>query len=360
MGRKSAVMMAIICSVLLVSCGTESDDNSNGDGSGPTMKGDRILGMAITEAESTDYDIAVDIARGAGIEMIPLSVQWDMIETAPEVYDPLLLTVANMYYPARDLKVALSINPLDSNNKRIPADLTGLPFNDSLVIARYCAMLDYAFSQIPDVELVSLAIGNEVDIYLGLEPSRWAEYEEFFIATKAHAESLRENLDIGVKATFYGLTDYSRSNLENLNAAADVVLVTYYPLNGDFTVKDPDVVHDDFEEIVAIYPAKPIFFLEAGYPTSDSCNSSEAKQAEFVREVFDAWDTFYDEVEVVSFSGLTDISQVQVDEFALYFGITDERFKEFLRTLGLRTYEGAGTDKQGFTAFVEEAEARGW
>ncbi len=53
---------------------------------------------------------------------------------------------------------------------------------------------------------------------------------------------------------------------QDMYRKSDEVMTTYYPLNGDFTVKDPDVILDDFQTLVDLFPGKEILMTEIGYP----------------------------------------------------------------------------------------------
>jgi len=328
----------------------------------PAPRGERLLGIDVTQAEDGDYDAAMDIVQSVGAEVVSLSLFWDDIETQPGEYAPTpnWLEIANAYYPARDVKLSLVISVIDTNNKRLPADLADAPFDDPAVIGRFKGLLDYVFSQIPDLEITSLAIGNEIDGYLGADPSLWRQYQTFYEAASAHARAMRPDLPVGTKATFAGLTGYARERLQELNRSSDVIMVTYYPLNDDFTVKDPSVVAADFEALIAVYPDRPIYVLEAGYPSSADCGSSEPKQAAFVRQLFRAWDAHASQIQLLFFTWLTDLPHSSVGDLTDYYAVSDNRFAEFLRTLGLRTYSGSGSDKQALRALEAEAKARGW
>jgi len=363
------IITVIITIVLIGGCssggGTTSPNKSTSPNNGEDVvpKGGRMLGVAITVAEDNDYDSAFNTAEtAANLEIDSLAIAWDDVETSPTVYnpDPNFLAIANAFYPTKNIKVALEINPIDTSIKRVPSDLIGTAFNDPVMIQRFKDLIDYVFTQIPDLELVSLTIGNEIDVYLGTDSALWAEYQEFFNAIKAYVKTGHPALNVGVKGTFDGLTDTAKSYLETLNQNADVVMVTYYPLNNDFTVQDPDVVESDFQELLSIYSGKPIYFLEAGYPSSSLCNSSEEKQAEFIKEVFESWDNHSSEIPFIIFIWLTDISQTTLDYYESYYGVSDQKFLGFLGTLGLRTYAGSGTDKKAFTTLQTEAKARGW
>ena len=109
-----------------------------------------------------------------------------------------------------------------------------------------------------------------------------------------------------------------------------------------------------------MFPGKEIMIAEIGYPTSEENNSSPEKQAAFIRYLFQAWDEHADQITVMSYSWLSDLSKASVSDLESYYGLKDRGFAEFLRTLGLRTYPGAGEDKPGFEVFIEETSQRGW
>jgi hypothetical protein len=188
----------------------------------------------------------------------------------------------------------------------------------------------------------------------------WNQYQAFFEATAPYVRDLRPGLLVGVKAMFEGLTGDASPYLLSLNESTDLVLVTYYPLMNNFKVRDPKIVHDDFRRLTQLYERRIIHFLEAGYPTSALLSSSEEKQAQFVREVFQAWDIYADQIQMISFVWLSDITVAEVEEWEHYYGFQDRHFAEFLGTLGLRTSSGSGEDKQAFKVIRAEAEARGW
>ena len=325
-------------------------------------KGNRRLEIDITDAENGDYDQSIALVKEVGAESVSLSVFWDEIETSPGVFapDPNWLEVANLYYPGKDFQVSLVISVLDTTEIRLPTDLVEKSFADPEVINRFRTLLDYIKSQIPDLKLVSLAIGNEIDGVLGNDSGAWEQYGAFFTPAAEYARSLWPEVPVGTKIMFEGLTGSTSKYAWDLNQNTDMVMVTYYPLQGDFTVKDPDVILEDFTRITEMYPDKEIHFAEIGYPTSEINNSSPEKQATFIHNMFLAWDEHASQITVLSYSWLTDLPQTSVKVYENYYGLTDPAFGEFLRTLGLRTYPGSGENKIGFQVFQAEAKARGW
>ncbi len=322
-------------------------------------KGERLLSIEATEAADKDYDRSFALAREAGMQVTSLSLAWDDLETSPGQYgmEPNFLEIANMFYPSQGVAISLTLAPIDTNNLRLPDDLKEKSVADPEVIERFKRLLDYVFSQIPDLELSSLAIGNEIDAYLSNDKKRWQEYQVFVTEVSEYAKLLHPDLSIGAKVTFFGF-ETTKELVKEFNAFADVMMLTYYPLNNDFTVRNPNEIMADFDTVVATFPDKPIYILEAGYPSSSLLNSSEEKQAEFIRAVFKAWDKYAEQIKLISFTWLHDISPEDIDSYGNYYGLHDETFLSYLATLGLRTFEGQ--DKEAFKVLKLEAKQRGW
>jgi len=322
-------------------------------------KGSRVLGIDITEGSNTDYGASFLIAKDLGAEVVQLSFGWDDIEASPEVYKNEFLSITNSFYPSYGSSVALVVSPIDTNVNRLPQDLKDKPLNDPEVIARFNKLLDYIFSEIPDLQISSLSIGNEIDVYLGTDSENWVEYQEFFKETSDHAKSLRPGLKVGSKATFEGYTTQPKKDyLLSLNKNTDLLMVTYYPINSDFTMKDPSVVSPDFDNLISIYPNKEIRFLEAGYSSGSVVDSSEQKQAEFIKQVMQSWDKHRGQITLINFVWLHDLPQSKVNDYSKYYGIGSNKFGEYLRTLGLRTYKGK--DKLAMEFLKQALENRGW
>ena len=321
-------------------------------------RGARELGIDITEGARGGFEAAFEMAQDAGMDQTSLSVAWDEIETAPGVYASELLPVADFFFSSHRLPIALTLSVIDTTNLRLPADLAGRQLDDPVVIARFRGLLDFVFAATPNLELSSLAIGNEVDIFLGTDAGAWARYEAFFRTTAGHARALAPGVPVGVTNTWVGATGPASAFVQSINQHADEVLLTYYPLDDSFRVRPPSSVAADFDAAVALFPGKRITFLEAGYPSGALNGSSEELQRQFVAAVFDAWDRHRDQIEKVSLTWLTDISQQAVDFFVDYYGVGDPRFAEYLKTLGL--VRENGEPKPAFLELKEQAAARGW
>lgn len=319
------------------------------------QKGNRLLGISVTEGK-IGFDKSFSVVQDAGIQFVELPLQWDEIETSTEKYENPYLKIANSYYSSRNIKVLLTINPIDTNTLHLPEDLKDKDFDDPMVIERYKKLIDYVFSQIPDPDLVAISIGNEVDIYLGSNQDKWNQYQEFFEGTSEYIRNKKPGIKVGCKLG--DAIGEQKEEIKVLNQNSDVILANYYPINEDFSVRDPLVVQTYFDELTSVYKGKTIYITETGYPSSTFLQSSEAKQMEFVGEIFKAWDKHSSQIQLIDFVWLHDLSKSELDSMKEYYSISNNAFIEFLETLGLRTY--GGRDKPAFVALKAEAKARGW
>lgn len=335
-------------------------------------KGDRILAWQVDMAENANYDSTFAYAQRGCMESIHLFYTWSAIEPNAGTFDASFISntldIANIYYPAFGIKVEMQLATMNTNVKETPADLQLTDFDAPIMISRFKTLLDTFFTHIPNVELAVLNIGNESDIYMGNDNSKYNAYKTFLDSVTPYAKQLYFNLhgaDLKVSTTFTydGLTQPSTSALcQIVNADVDVISTTYYPLNSDFTMESPSVAGSDFANLVSIYSdtLQPIYIVECGYASSNTCNSSEVLQAQFFENVFSAWDTYIDNIKYLTIFKTTDWSQQEVDDLGTYYGITDTIFLEYLRTLGVRTWDNNGSNKLAYETILCELNDRNW
>jgi len=264
-----------------------------------------------------------------------------------------------VYYPKKS-KIALYVRAVDTASKMVPADLETVPFTDRKMAKRYVKMIDWVFTQIPDVELLFLSVGDEIDLMMGDDQELYRDFGLFLKTVKEEIKKKHPDLRVGFTATLYGLIEKVPEELKAVNQYSDAIFVSYYPVDEKLGVKEPSVVAADYDSLVRKYPGRTIYIEQTGYPTSLFLKSSEAKQREFIRETFGAWDRHASQIKYISFAWLTDLPQTSLDAYKVYYGTSDKNLLEFLRTLGLRTYSGSGQDKEAFRAVQAEAKARGW
>lgn len=308
---------------------------------------------------SFNYDSCFNAGKEIGISSVGLFQNWTAVEIAPGTFDLRVFDAANYYYPLHNISVDLKLVPIHTNNLEVPSDLVSVAFNDQVFINRFKTLLDSVKSHLPDLTLSSLVIGSEHDVYLGTDSTLWKHYTEFYDSVSAYARTLWPDIKIASELTYSGITE-KNDLAQKLNLSSDYIGVSYYPLDENFAVKSPSVIYSDFSELISLYPSEKIIFYQFGYPSSSICNSSEVLQAEFVSTAFSAWDMYAGNIKMINFTWLHDLDSVQVSYYGSYYGLNNNAFLEFLRTLGLRTWNLNGTDKLAINVLRCEAKKRGF
>lgn len=306
-----------------------------------------------------NYDSCFAIGDDIGMSSVGLFQNWTNIETAPLTYNFVNFDIANYYYPLHAMPIDLTIAPISTNNLEVPSDLVSVTFDDPMMISRFNKLLDSIKAHMPAVSLSSLVIGSEHDVYIGSNAILWNQYTTFYDSVTAHAKLLWPGLKVATELTFNGIINYN-SFAQTLNTSSNYIGVSHYPLYNDFTVKPLSSLDGDFDTLVTLYPSKPICFYQYGYPSSTVCNSSDALQSQFISETFNVWDNHAANVRMIDFTWLHDLDIATVNYYSTYYGITDPAFLEFLRTLGLRNWNGNGSDKPSLNELRCQAKNRGF
>jgi hypothetical protein len=358
--------MKRICFVFLMvstAIATGSCHKSPGEKTIVPDKGNRHLGIHITPAQNQEYDSAFARARLAGIDCVPLTIQWTEMEKDGSFDPESLLDNLNNFYGGQPVSLSLCISPTAADRKDVPSDLSTLSFSDPVMINRFNNLLDTVHAHLTSINMRYLLIGNEVDIYFAGHPEEWTDYIDFCRAVRMHAKSLwGDQLMVGAETSLGSLKGMDQTKIDSLHASMDMMCLTYYPLNDDFTMQAVSGVRNDIEQVLSKQAGEKILFQEVGYATDAACGGSETAQSDFVREVFDIWDDHADQMVYVAFLWLNDLSGQQTKAVADFYGLSgtsvEATFSAYISSLGLCNQ--FGVTKPGFATLVQESAVRGW
>ncbi|MCC9603129.1 glycosyl hydrolase 53 family protein [Stieleria sp. JC731] len=342
------LLLSQLC--FLVGCGEEASPIGEPVG----RMTDRKLGFGITEG-NIGYELAFASAKNAGIQFIELPQQWDEVELADGDYQSQFVAMANEVYPQLETSLVLSMNPIDTAANRVPKHLLDADWDSHERIDAFNRWFDWTIAQLSDAQIVAVSVGNEVDAYFTSHPDEIEAYARFYEQVAGHIREQIPNAVVGCKMTFPGRTGSIESALASIDSHSDAIMLTYYPLNDQFQVRDPSEVSRDFEKMVSLTD-QPVYLLETGYPSGAKCQSSQARQAEFVDALFEAWDKQVNEVPVVNLVWTCDLPKSQVDSMVQYYAVQQLAYREYLQTLGLRTADG--TNKAAFERVRENVRER--
>lgn len=334
----------------------------------PPNQGARILGMDVKDIPSVTYAMAYDQAMTIGVREVSVSLDWSLLEASVGSYDNTLAEIIDIFYPAQAGDLTLVLRPLDTPGPSLPSELDGLAYDDPAVIAAFENFLTNLYAQLPTLnasgKLKWIHIGNEIDAYLGNDPIRWAQWKTFFQAAKAKVRNLwGTGVEVSSIVQFSVLNDTNKKVLYlNLLPDLDNAVLTYYPLNADFTMRPVSTVATDFALMANEISGKSILLQECGYPSSSANNSSETQQADFISAVFEAWDNNINRIRLIDLTWQYDVSSTTVDQWVIDFGMTgnpeEAAFRAYLGTLGLGNYDS--TEKAAMERLREELQARRW
>jgi hypothetical protein len=250
----------------------------------------------------------------AGSRAVSIVRRWDELfsaptEPRPEAWNE-LQSAASLYADAgRRVLVSLAIVDRHSDARPVgsPAD-----WSDSGLRQAAEQLIDRTLATFGE-ELEYLSIGREVDRFLQTADSsvgsELVELISHLLSYSRDHGQLPAATRVGVSASWQGLTAGS-AELEQLLGASDVVIATYYPLESDFTVREPVAAAGDLQALVdsRVVDAGPaqLVLQEVGYPSAEQTGSSERTQQRFYQSFFQALQSRRDHFPFVSVYALND------------------------------------------------------
>ncbi len=302
---------------------------------------------------SSSVGAAITTAQQAGADAAQLFNNWSELEPSPGSYQ-----TANLSSPLQALggqlgwSLMLTVGVINTVKRETPSDLTGVPWDDPAMIARFEALFDQ-IRPLFNSHLKYISIGNEVDVYFLNHPDEFPAYVTFYNDIVAYIHQQAPGLAVGVTTTFTNTMGPAESMVSELVQNSDVIIFTYYPLQPNFDPEPPDVPLTDFPAMVQFAGGRPVILQEVGYPSAHKLKSSPKLQAQFVQSVFQAWNTAGPAIPFLIYFGLHDFSGKFTKSLVQYYGINDptHHFAAYLRSLGLRHVNDR--PKRGWSAFVQ-------
>ncbi|MCP4161865.1 MAG: hypothetical protein GY760_17465 [Deltaproteobacteria bacterium] len=212
--KKTFLIFALM---LLIGC-SEDDANPN-PATPPTNevkctkdhqpKGDRLLGMDILDPPTGGtFDENYSKSKEFGLQFTGLHIPWDKIEQTPgNLKDPDdSLSSMNSFCSDKNIKLSLTIRPIDLTGKTVPTDLINSRFNAVIMKNRFKNLIDFIFTKIDYTLLTSLQIGNEIDHYdtTSEHPDFWSDYGEFLYEIRSYIDVKYPELKTGFTVTLLG------------------------------------------------------------------------------------------------------------------------------------------------------------
>ncbi|HBH06455.1 MAG TPA: hypothetical protein DDX92_07615 [Flavobacteriales bacterium] len=232
----------------------------------------------------------------------------------------------------------------------VPAAYQGMTFEDKVLTNAFydfsVAMTD-SFANVLDY----LTIGSESDVYFELHPGEMDEYINVLSDIADYVHTNYSHIKFATTLTLYhGVLD-NDTLWQSTRAFSDMLSVTYWPLEQDFTVRSTAISDMPLviSELINAADGKPVIIKEAGLPTSPLSNSSEQLQAEFAKELFRNTIDI-DQIELVGWDFLADYDQAAIDYWVNFQQIYTPEFRAYIGSLGL--LDTLGNPKPAYSSYI--------
>lgn len=237
--------------------------------------------------------------------------------------------------------IILGLQLINTVKREVPEDLQNTAWDDPVMVARATALMEEVLALLPADRMSYVAFGNEVDVYFTQHPEEMPSYLELYRQIHAKMQAIFPKVQMGIATTFDSVREKRGALIETLNRDTDVVILTYYAIQG-LKVLPPEAPHRELPMMVALAAGKPVVLQEVGYPSAAGVGSSEAQQAEFIRQFFAAWEKHRAAIPTISLFMQTDFSSRLCTQFTDYYGMVDYKtqFADFICTLGLKDAHG--------------------
>ncbi len=360
--------MVFIVSIFLFTTSSAHAQPADDPANLPLLPSELHVGIIYSPPEDDpNVHVRLDAAFGdviqSGASVYELSISWSDLEPNPGEIDTAYLESLLDILSSVHLQPYLSITTINTVKLTLPADLMTADayelaqnrhFDDPVITERFARLLEVVVPLLVKQGGFFISVGNEVEGWLESRPDEAPGFMGFVAAARDYTHQLEPRLAVGATIT-YGGVERNWEYVDDLLAVSDAAAFTYYPLNDDFSVREPSVAAADIARMVEAAGDLPVLFQEVGYPSGDlptpGNGSSGEQQRQFFENFFAAVQQ-YPQVRFVSVLQLSDWSSAICDSFVQYYTnqTTLPQFHEYLCSLGLLEYDG--TPKPAFDTFL--------
>ena len=316
-----------------------------------------LIGLDTNPPPSETYSPATlrkwfKIGVDSGMTTVSLSPVWKNVEKTPGQYKLSDEEFQSQLASDFKLPIYLNIRIIDTNNSGVPASYAQWSFADPRMAEKLEGLITALASQLHgDIRWVS--VGNEVNDYFSAHQDQIAAYRTLLDRIRPTLRKSFPHAEFTVDFTFAGLAGLHKE-FKPITDTVDFYSFTYYPMNPDFTFRNPDAARGDIHKMVEAAGNQKVFFQEIGYASSGQVDSSQEKQARFLKNVFAALREYRSHIIAAHFVWMSDIPLSLVDHFGDYYKLPNsEKFKGFLASLGY--FQRDGKPKAAWKVFVQDA-----
>lgn len=286
-----------------------------------------------------------------GVNFVVSNGKWNELEPSRGDFklDPIRFQVSEAQ--KHNLQVAYTLRLIDTVARTMPKDLEKRKWSDPEIESRLMKLIEAMAPEFKD-RVKWFMFGNEIDGYFGRNPKEISEYAALYDKVARRLKELVPGIQVSSTIMFGGIETLNAS-MRPLNDRFDFLAITYYPIRGDFTMKDPGIVKNDFGIMRQFSDGRSVILQEIGYASAAQNGSSPEKQATFLKNIFDEMRANRDVIIAGSYFMLSDFTDKFTRDLADFYGIKNYKtFDSFLQTNGL--HDTQGNAKPAWNVFQTE------
>ena len=297
-------------------------------------------------------EAALRLAVESGATYISFLPKWSEIEPSPGHFEWSEVDFRGRVADKYHLPISLNIRVVDGGSKSLNSEYASWKFDDPRLVSRLADLIRAIGPHLRGhVRWVS--IGNEIDHYFN---SHAGEIERYARLVAGVIPEVRRSFPGALVTVNFSNQAPSllRSRYQAITSLQDFYSYNYYPLNADFTMRDPSVARMEMLEMINAAGNHDVMFQEIGYSSGAKVDGSEERQARFLEEVFATLHEFNGRVLAVCVNWMSDIPDSVVNQLGEAYRLPNsDKFKEYLGTLGL--FDKNGRPKAAWLVFQREA-----
>lgn len=315
-----------------------------------------LLGVTVTTFANEDEGPEnlmkrFDQSVTTGVTYISGAGKWIELEPSKGKYKLDSIEFQSHLAQTNGAKMSYTLRLIDTVHKAVPPDLMKKGWMDAEMQKRVLQLVDELAPILRD-RVQWFVFGNEIDGYFDRHPNEVADFGRLYELVAARVHDSAPGVKVASSVQFGGI-DKLDGPLHALNQRFDFLMLTYYPMKGDFTVQDPSAPTRDLPRMKMAANGRQVVLQEIGYPTGAANNSNEELQAQFFENVFGEMRKDPQTFAAASVFLLADLRDKFARDLASYYGINGhESFRAFLQTLGL--FDGDGRPKKSWAVFQSE------
>jgi hypothetical protein len=295
------------------------------------------FGIDVSQGK-TDFNTAFNNALALGVNFMPLHLTLDQFNGGSAAPGYQWCRTAAAYYSQFKVKIGLTINPIETLKKTLPAGCTG--FDDRRTLSTVRSIMLNVLSIFPREMVLYICFGSEIDVYLNNNTYEWGPFYNLLQYVRSSIHTANPSSTFFTEFTAHTLLNMPKNRLSQQGITKCIQLlnsnigISYYPLKDDYTMKSSIEYQSDMKTLLTLFPGAT--FSQVGAPSSPVLSSSEVQQSDFLKYM-----RSLSTLRTLMVCWLCDMTPEDVDVIATFYNANNTPFREFIGSLGIMDAFGA-------------------